>query len=173
VRPRFATGGLALVVLVGLGACERSAVAPRRAEQGSEAPAVASAKSDWKGAYAYEWYGGRNAAQTAVFMNYQLDLTASASKPATLTAEGYMTDDEFIVDAVPVGDMLEIRFRSFADGGLKNVSGGQPYAVGSTLFTLGRPKRGREPITVWGSLHPDGAPARGRFFERIRSAASP
>jgi hypothetical protein len=102
--------------------------------------------ADWAGDYTYEADFGRNAGGTGMVVTYQLHLQGTA---CTLSADGYQTDEQLLCTVHAEGSTLDVRFRSYADGGQKNIYGIAPYRPGESLFTLMHTPRGRL-ITGWG-----------------------
>lgn len=130
----------------------------------SPAPAHARASAaaqSWYGEYGYEEMVPRAGGVTGS-IDYGLKLDDSG---CTLHAEGVMTNETMLCTARMQGNSLVIRFRSFADGKIKNQYGVTVHKPGETLFTLTRSPRGL--ITRWQGYTPsDGKRRTGRYFTK-------
>ncbi len=123
----------------------------------------------WAGSYVYEDALGEIPARsgTHVFITYKLRVPKSASRPATLNADGFQTEDRVRCAISGSEDRIEIRFISFADGTVANQFGVAVYQPNDVLFTLERVRTNgvQVVVTEWRALKPSGvAHRRGRYF---------
>lgn len=131
--------------------------APAAAQPSPAAPRI------WWGDYRYVWNGGRTAGGSGVVVTYDLHLAADGCR---ISARGYQTDQTIRCTAVPRAGVLDIVFRSFGDGALRNQYGVAVYRPGERLFSLSN-RRGTI-WTGWGSYSPweDDRPP-GRHFRKV------
>ncbi|MBE7219172.1 MAG: hypothetical protein INR64_11935 [Caulobacteraceae bacterium] len=108
--------------------------------------ARAAPVAPWSGVYTYSLAAGRNAGGDGMVVDYRLSLMHGGCR---LSASGYQTDETILCTAVPVGDRLDVRFRSYGDGKLTDPHGVAGYRPGQSLFALEH--RGAATITRWGA----------------------
>lgn len=83
-------------------------------------------------------------------VEYRLQLGADACR---ITAQGFQTDEVIRCQAVSrAGNLIDINFVSYGDGGVANLHGVQLYRLGERLFSLSD-RRGAV-WTGWGAYSP-------------------
>lgn len=121
-------------------------------------------KNPWFGNYSYEAAMGENAGGDQVIVEYDLKLQDSTCE---IDIEGYQTSESIVCTAKMEGDSLNIYFKSYSDGSIKNVYDVEVYPVGSLLFKLSTTDKGL--ITHWENLVPDESTIKdGIFFVRSK-----
>ena len=106
-------------------------------------------------------------------MRYRLTVPpGDQQSTATLTIEGFQTDETLLCEVDRKPASLTVRFRSYPDGGVLNAFGVAIHRPGDRLLTLtagGETAEG--PITTeWQGLDPpdEKMPRVGRYFSRAR-----
>lgn len=123
------------------------------------------ANSEWQGNYLYEHEIGEGAGGISSFIEYDLTI---ANEKCTLNIAGLQIDDHLICKAEPSENAVAIKFKSYADGEIKNPLGIDVYKVDDTLFSLVKDKDSL--TTQWKSLVPDGMEKlSGEYFSRINN----
>lgn len=109
------------------------------------ATAGIAAPPAWQGSYMFEQSLGQNLTkEVALFVNHRVQI---GPKSCRIDAEGYQTDEHLLCTAIPRGDAIELRFRSYADGSVVNRYGVKLYKVGQPLFTLSH--KDGQLMTTW------------------------
>lgn len=126
----------------------------------------------WGGKYLYEYYEGKTAGGSPIFINYQLTIEYKSGKySATLTEEGFQTDETIICDGVVENDKITFTFRSYDDGKVTNKYDVSVYKVSEPLFYLEKLKTssGEKIITHWLSLtHELKKKKPGVYFKKLK-----
>lgn len=124
---------------------------------------AAPAPRAWWGSYGYDWDGGRTAGGSGIVVSYRLQLGPNGCR---LSATGFQTDEAIRCTATPRAGVLDIAFRSYANGNVRNQYGVARYRPGERLFSLSN-RRGTI-WTGWGSYSPgDDARPLGRHFRKV------
>lgn len=114
---------------------------------------------NWQGEYVYEADLGVNAAEQPILIEYVLEVGDNSCK---LSIQGYQVSEIILCRAFDREHSLDVKFRSYEDGSLKNPYGIQVYSVDQTLFHLNLEK---DLVTHWDALVPDEAVAKpGKYF---------
>lgn len=125
----------------------------------------------WDGEYTYGGYGGRTAGGSAIMMKITVSINDPKFEQAcVLQALGFQTDERIFCATTAKGDALEVRFKSYSDGGTANEFGNEIYKVGEVLLTLQRPKDQKNEYAVrWGSYVPfDDMSQAKNYFEKSK-----
>lgn len=125
----------------------------------------------WDGEYEYGGYGGRTAGGSAIMMEVTVSINSPKLKQACVfQAIGFQTDTKIFCTAAIKGDVLEVQFKSYSDGGILNEFGNERYKVGEVLLTLKKPKDKKNQYAVrWGSYVPfDDMSQADKFFEKSK-----
>lgn len=125
-------------------------------------PAVSLAQTPaaFLGNYVYEHGAG-----TGTVVEYRVQLGADNCR---ITAQGFQTDETIICrDVERPGNLIDVNFVSYGDGGVVNAFGVQPYQRGERLFSLSN--RNGAIRTGWGAYSPfENRRPVGRHFRRSR-----
>ena len=131
----------------------------------------ATPAGSWDGEYTYGGYGGRTAGGSAISMEITVSINSPKFKqPCVLQAIGFQTEDKIFCATAIKGDALEIRFKSYGDGGTLNEFGNEVYKAEEVLLTLKRPKdRKNEYAVHWGAYVPfDDMSQAKKYFEKSK-----
>ena len=111
----------------------------------------------WQGSYIYEADLGKNVAEQAVIVEYVLEIDGSSCQ---LSIQGYQVFETILCDARSNKKTLNIQFRSYEDGSVKNAYGIEIYKAGQRLFWFDDAL-----ITYWDAMVPDESVAKpGKYF---------
>lgn len=122
------------------------------------AASLAQTPAAWQGDYVYEHGAG-----TATVVEYRVQLSAGDCR---ITGQGFQTDETIICQVVErPGNLIDVNFVSYGDGGVVNAFGVQPYQPGTRLFSLSN--RNGTIWTGWGAYSPfENRRPVGRHFRR-------
>ena len=117
-------------------------------------------KPAWQGTYSYEAMLGENVADDAVIIEYALSISHNE---CSLQIEGYQVSESILCTTREDNGHLNVDFKSYADGSVKNIYDVAVYTVGGTLFSFSH--ENNQLLTIWGELIPDESlPQKGVYF---------
>lgn len=115
--------------------------------------------SGWEGVYSYEADFGENVAGEPVIVEYLLEIDDNFCQ---LSIQGYQVSEIIVCDAIGTERNLDVMFRSYENGTLKNHYEVQLYNPAQRLFYL---KPGNDLVTYWDALVPDESLSKsGKYF---------
>ena len=143
---------------------------------GGYTTAQAQSAAGWKGAYQYEFDGGRTAGGAPIVITYDLIVTPGAARGGcAVSASGFQTDERIVCHASGDAKALSVSFHGYDDGRTVNKYGVAIYKLGQTLFTLERGEDGKL-LTRWDGFRPD-LPAKaanpGEYCEPAKRGSAP
>lgn len=103
--------------------------------------------SEWSGEYIYEADLGENVAEQSIIVEYVLDVDGNSCQ---LSIQGYQVSEIVLCTADGSKTTLNILFKSYEDGSVKNAYDVEIYKTGQRLFWLDN-----ELVTHWDALVPD------------------
>lgn len=116
-----------------------------------------ASNTKWQGLYIYEAELGENVAEQPVIVEYTLEIDDSSCQ---LSIQGYQVFETILCDARSNKKTLNILFRSYEDGSVKNAYGVEIYKTGQRLFWLDDAL-----ITHWDAMVPDESVTKpGNYF---------
>lgn len=131
-----------------------------------------AAEEGWTGRYVYEADYGRTAGGTPVIVRYTIVFDAKTPGRATLSADGFQTDETLFCDVKADGRVATLSFRGHEDGRLTNAYGVSVFRPGEALIRLER--RGSADasslVTHWLAYRglDDRRPPAGNYFRKER-----
>ncbi|MDH5654089.1 MAG: DUF5991 domain-containing protein [Gammaproteobacteria bacterium] len=123
-----------------------------------------NAAEEWDGKYEYHTSLGTTVGGSVIMLMYELSVSKT---DCTLNIDGYQTMDRIKCRADAKGDQLLVRFKSYADGSVKNPFGIEIYKVDAVLFELLR-KDGKL-VTTWKAEQPENLTEPGEYFIKADS----
>lgn len=139
---------------------------------GCPSTSVSAQKDLWQGVYVYEASGDKTRGGSAILVDYTLTVRSSGETPsAILELEGFQTDETIYCDTSEAPGMLDVRFKSYANGEIANKYGVKVYQPGEVLFVLERPPTGGL-LTDWKALTLSDLKPRkpGRYFRKVEES---